>query len=453
MPITKPVVGAENWGATLNAALDDLEEASSPETLTTAIEEGIATSRLRALAPAWTTYGDSVAKASHPGIVAIGDSITDANRTDTTWTGVSLSRTSAYRADGFLVRAMIALRQRCSWHDVGISGETSADMLARFDADVVALAPHVVIEASGTNDVRSGRTAAAIKPDREEMWKKIYAYGGKVIATTVPPASDSDTAERKTAQNVNAWMREYALANPAHFALVDWYPDLVDPLTGGIKAAVMDTAGVHPNTLGALNVATKFATAIGKFIPETFDPLPSDNVNDDTCLITLPLLTGTTGGMAAPYTGVNASGWFGSCSATSAVGSKVARADGLGDWQQVVVTGVGLARLTRDLTALSWAVGDTIQAVMDFETDAASWADGEFSLQVICYAADNVTALHIANSCSVGADTLVRGRMTSGILRTPPIVVPVNTTKIQLHVVKTNAGTVRFSRVAVRKLV
>lgn len=444
-----PAEPADGAGLIYNATTNQYEASSVALSATYA--------RLAATrTPAWVAYGDSIAKPTNPALVAIGDSITDNNHTATTWTGASLSRTSAYRGDGFLVRAMIALRQAASWYDVGISGETTAQMLARFDTDVTPLAPQVVVEAGGTNDVRSGLTAATIKANKLAMWNKAYAFGAKVVATTVPPASDSTTAQRNVMQDVNAWMREYARANPLAFALVDWQPDLIDPLTGGVVAAVMDTAGVHPNGLGCLNMASKFATAIGKFLPQTFDPLPSDNVNDLANLMPTPLLTGTTGGKAGNYTGTNATGWFGSTSATGAVGSKVARADGLGEWQQMACTGTGQSGANRNCTAggaNGWVIGDFVQATCEFETDAAGWTDGAVDIRLLCIAADGTTILHQASALSPGQDTNVLGRHVSGILRTPPIQVPASTVTLRCDLIKMNAGTVRFGRVAVRKLV
>ena len=396
-------------------------------------------------------YGDLLARPAKPTLIAIGDSITDNNHTATSWNGSSLSRTSGYRADGYLVRAMIMMRQPCSWFDVGISSQVTAQMLARFDSDVTPYAPQIVVEAGGTNDVRSGMNADLIISNRLAMWRKVYAWGGKVVATTIPPSVDSSTPQRRVAQQVNAWMRDYARANPAQFALVDWAPVLNDPLTGGIKVSMMDVAGVHPNTLGALMVAAKFAAAIGTFLPPTVDALPVDNVNDATNLMSTPLMTGTTGGKAGNYTGTNALGWFGSTTATTAVGAKVTRVDGLGEWQQITVTGSGTAAVNRNATG--WSVGDVVVASCEFETDAAGWVDGTVDLRLLCLDAAGTVVLHLATALSVGQDSTVLGRMASGILRTPPIEIPTGTVSLRCDLMKLNAGVVRFGRIDIRKLV
>ena len=403
------------------------------------------------LEPAYEAYGDQLARPTHPGLVAIGDSITDNNHASTTWSGASYSRTSAYRADGYLAGAMVVARQRCSWVEKGISGESTGAMLARFDTDVTALNPHIVIEAGGTNDMRSGKTVAELIANKRAMWEKAWAIGAKVISTTVPPAADSGDPVRRNVQEANNWLREYARSNPQNFILVDWYPDMVDPLTGGVKTSVMDAAGVHPNSLGALNLSAKFAEAIDRFLPSTFDPLPNDNLNDLGNLMSTPLLTGATGGKSGNYTGTNATGWFGSTAATSAVGSVVARPDGLGQWQQITATGTGRSRVSRNIRS-EFTVGDIIQGTVEFETDAADWADGAVDIQMACLQADGTTAVHSASSFSNGADATALGRYPAGVLQTPPIVIPTGTTSVQVSLILNNGGTARFGRVAVRKL-
>jgi lysophospholipase L1-like esterase len=417
------------------------------------IAEGVVAELPRRLSPLWTDYGDSLVKPTRPGIVAIGDSITDNNHTATPWTGVSLSRTSAYRADGYLARAMALARQRCSWVDAGVSGDTTAQMLARFDTDVTPLKSHIVVEAGGTNDARAGVSAATIIANKLAMWEKAYAFGAKVVSTTIPPAGSSTTAQRNVVQAVNAWMREYARVNPSIFALVDWWPVLGSPLTGGITTGLMDVAGVHPNTLGALSVAPLFVTALEKFLPGTFDPLPTDNINDLDCLVNAPLMTGTAGGMAGNFTGSLATGWFGSSSTQTTVASKVSRTDGLGDWQQLVCSGTpATSAMFKNCRTSSFAVGDFLQASVEFETDASGWADGEVSVNLNCYAVGGSTNLMSAASLTQGVETVVLGRMSAGILQTPPIEVPTGTATIELRLTKKNPGTIRWGRHGVRKL-
>lgn len=403
--------------------------------------------RPRNTPPIWTTYGDSLAKAANPAVVAIGDSITDNNHTATAWTGASASRTAAYRADGYLTRAMIELRQPFSVFDVGISGQTAADGLARFDADVTPLRPHVVIEAFGSNDIVSSRTAAATFADKKAMWEKAWRSGAKVITMNVPPRNTFTTAQKQEAQRLNDLLSRFAAANPRDFALVDWYSVLADPLTDAYRAGVQ-TDGVHPNTLGALNVAPIVAAALRRFLPDTPGPLPTKNVNDVTNLVASPLLIGNAGGKNAPMTGEIATNWFGVTTATGATASKVARADGFGDWQQVAITGSGTTTVFGAVSG--WAVGDVVRAVCEFETDASGWADGGITVKVQCL--DGATIYHSASAQSEGSDATTLGRQTSGVLMTPPIVVPAGTVTLRVDLEKKNAGTVRFGRVALRKL-
>src|ERR1700733_1514325 len=51
-----------------------------------------------------------------------------------------------------------AFQQHPSWIDAGVGGNTSGEMVARFQQDVIAKLPSVVAILAGTNDVYPGGT-------------------------------------------------------------------------------------------------------------------------------------------------------------------------------------------------------------------------------------------------------------------------------------------------------
>jgi lysophospholipase L1-like esterase len=406
-----------------------------------------------------TKIADYQTRPTWPAVVLIGDSISDFNQVSTTWNGSSGSRNIAYQASGYLACAMIWNRQQGSWIDAGIGGQQSFEGLARFDTDVAAYRPQVVIEAYSTNDIVNGRTATAVFADRLAMWRKAWAIGAKVIAATCPPRSIFTTAEANECHKLNSMLRAFAATNPDDFALVDWYAVWADPLTDLYKTGYSPD-GTHPNNLAGWVMGKAFEAALDRFLPAANPPLAMSNVNDLDNLLTNPMMTGTGGTKTSNkgLTGVVADGWGAVSSGTdanlAAALSKVTRADGYGDWQQIAITTAPLATSTVSLYRLArneWAVGDVIQGCVEFETDAAGWAPGTLDCQLYLYDGSS-TYLSISRGLAPGLDSTLLARPEAGVLLTPPVVVPPGVTTVQMSLAAGSLGTTRFGRPSIRKL-
>jgi lysophospholipase L1-like esterase len=135
----------------------------------------------------------------------------------------------------------------------GISGQTSAQMLVRFRADVVALRPKMVHILAGTNDVagNGGPTSPQdFKNNIISMVEIAKANGIAVILGSIPPAAAfpwrPEVKPAPIIKALNAWMRDYAASNGLRF--IDYYKDLVGP-SGELKAD-LGNDGVHPNRSG-----------------------------------------------------------------------------------------------------------------------------------------------------------------------------------------------------------
>ncbi len=168
------------------------------------------------------------ASGHRPDIVFLGDSITE------NWA----------RADpAFLDGRSIAGR--------GIGGQTSAQMLARFRADVIALHPRKVHIMAGTNDVagNGGPTSPEAYEDNiRSMVDLARANGIEPVLASLPPADrffwrpDVHPAERIVA--LNAWLRRFAAENGLRF--IDYHSALRNDEDGMRAEYAID--GVHPNT-------------------------------------------------------------------------------------------------------------------------------------------------------------------------------------------------------------
>jgi lysophospholipase L1-like esterase len=137
--------------------------------------------------------------------------------------------------------------------DRGISGQTTAQMLVRFRADVLDLRPQVVHIMAGTNDI-AGNTGATSLPiiqgNMRSMVEQARCHGITVILASIPPAAQfpwrQDIQPAETIAAMNAWLRSYAKREDIVF--VDYHSALSDG-RGGLKSSLSDD-GVHPNAAG-----------------------------------------------------------------------------------------------------------------------------------------------------------------------------------------------------------
>ncbi|SEH13832.1 Lysophospholipase L1 [Sphingopyxis sp. YR583] len=171
----------------------------------------------------------SADSARPPRIVFMGDSITEL------WA----------LADPALFSADIVNR--------GISGQTSAQMLLRFQADVIALRPAKVHILAGTNDIagNAGPTSAAqFRDNIRAMVALAKANGIGVILGAIPPAGrfawkpGIDPAPRIV--DLNAWLKAFAQAEEITF--VDYHEVISDGSRSIDGRFTFD--GVHPNRIG-----------------------------------------------------------------------------------------------------------------------------------------------------------------------------------------------------------
>lgn len=135
----------------------------------------------------------------------------------------------------------------------GISGQTTSQMLLRFQQDVVNLDPSTVVILAGINDIAENNGTISIS----EILKNIISMVAiaqqnniKIILCSVLPANKfSWRPELKPAEKVielNSLIKNYCLQN--NLAYVNFYNKMVDENKGLISKFGAD--GVHPNLLG-----------------------------------------------------------------------------------------------------------------------------------------------------------------------------------------------------------
>lgn len=135
--------------------------------------------------------------------------------------------------------------------NAGIPGQTSAQMLARFQADVLDKDPSVVIILAGTNDIRllDDPNASNI----QIMATMASAAGIRVILCEIPPIDNTldfdfanTTQESKVVTNFNS---EVILTGLDYgYPIVDYYDALILP--DGTQNGALFLDGIHPNKAG-----------------------------------------------------------------------------------------------------------------------------------------------------------------------------------------------------------
>jgi lysophospholipase L1-like esterase len=135
----------------------------------------------------------------------------------------------------------------------GISAQTSAQMLLRFRADVIALRPAIVHILAGTNDVAGNNGPISpqdFQNNIQSMVELAQANGIRVILGSIPPAAVfSWRPELKPVPRIralNEWLRSYAASHGLGY--VDYYSALAGP--AGELRATLANEGVHPNRDG-----------------------------------------------------------------------------------------------------------------------------------------------------------------------------------------------------------
>jgi len=156
--------------------------------------------------------------------------------------------------------------------DRGISGQTTPQMLLRFRADVIALAPKVVVILVGTNDI-AGNTGPMTLEETEgnlaSMSELAHAHGIRVVLASVTPVNDLSTpegnklmqTERRPPEKIralNEWIKKYTTEHGDVY--LNYFPEMADE-KGMLKTGLTDD-GLHPNAAGYAVMAPLVEKAI-----------------------------------------------------------------------------------------------------------------------------------------------------------------------------------------------
>lgn len=242
-------------------------------------------------------------------------------------------------------------------HNVGVGGETTEDMMARFKVDVLDEKPGLVIFVAGTNDLRVATQGETIARNIKAMADAAIAEGALVWIHNIEPRNDFDGKGFTTSQEderviANKLIKDYCYKTP-QVQLID--VDRVYENGSGESDRRYTIDGVHQSADACYQTALQeyakaYAAAFGDnimqpyVIPEDYDATAAPYGN----MVSNGDFSGTTGTATGPgVTGTVADGWVASVdsgTAVSVTASKSSRIDMTGntnDFQTLVISSDG----------------------------------------------------------------------------------------------------------------
>ena len=135
----------------------------------------------------------------------------------------------------------------------GISGQVTSQMLCRFQSDVIALRPKMVIIMAGTNDIAQNNGYISHEHILQNIQSMVelakYHHIQPMLCSCLPAAAFKWRPEMKPAEDIkrlNEIIKAYAKANKITY--IDYHSALVDEHGGLPEKYAAD--GVHPNMDG-----------------------------------------------------------------------------------------------------------------------------------------------------------------------------------------------------------
>ena len=185
----------------------------------------------------WSAYG-SFTVAERTPIAALGDSITHG--------GGAITVPPSYTLYDWETYCSVPVK------NLGHSGDTTEEMLARFERDVLPFSPRVLVIMGGVNDYRVGIYGAETVRNLAALREKCRAHGITPIFLTATPIRPALMTERMTVTTppsdwwahrdyVNKWVMQQEYSIDVASVLADENGELEEKYT---------TDGLHPDLMG-----------------------------------------------------------------------------------------------------------------------------------------------------------------------------------------------------------
>lgn len=145
----------------------------------------------------------------------------------------------------------------------GVNGERSDQIAARFDRDVLAAKPRIVIILAGVNDVYQGRSAESVIAALRAMYDRALAANITILAGSILPYNTATPDQNARMHQINAWMASQGRGDH-RLVFVDTRKAVASEHDPDLLAGSPD--GLHPNVDGYRAMARAIESAIVKLV-------------------------------------------------------------------------------------------------------------------------------------------------------------------------------------------
>lgn len=154
------------------------------------------------------------------------------------------------------------MQARPDWdvRNLGVNGERSDQIRARWARDVAPLSPAAVIIIAGVNDVYQGRPAAHVMAELRAMYDLAADAGIPVIAGSIVPYNTATAEQNAKMRAINDWVRAEA-ARDTSITFADTRAAAASDDNPDMLRASPD--GLHPDIDGYRRMADALQPVIG----------------------------------------------------------------------------------------------------------------------------------------------------------------------------------------------
>jgi lysophospholipase L1-like esterase len=143
----------------------------------------------------------------------------------------------------------------------GVNGETASEIEARFDRDVLAAQPAVVIVIAGVNDVYGGSQPSEVTRVLRAMYDRAARAHIRVVAGSIVPYNSATPVQNARMHEINQWIAAEA-ARDSNIIFADTRKAVGAPGQPDRLAGSPD--GLHPDVDGYHKMADALAPAIAQ---------------------------------------------------------------------------------------------------------------------------------------------------------------------------------------------